>query len=76
MFAIVLTSSSYFASKHHTLNPCTAAARAVKADCGKFLSSEGCSILPALSEETYAKYLADENTYAGCYLIMVQNEFK
>jgi hypothetical protein len=75
LFAIALTTNSYFVSKHHTIDPCIAAARAVKADCDKFLSSEGCKLLPALSEKSYADYLADENTYAGCYLIVVQNEF-
>lgn len=74
LFGIVLTTSSYIGSKHGTLNPCLAAARAVIADCDKFLTVEACVKLTSLSEGAYAEYLAEQNTYAGCYLIVLQDE--
>src|SRR5690606_18178861 len=73
-FGAVLITCSYIASKHGTLDPCLAAARAVKADCDKFLTVEACVKLTSMSEDSYAEYLADQNTYAGCYLIVFQDE--
>lgn len=74
LFGVALISCSYIASKHGTLDPCLAAARAVKADCDKFLTVEACVKLTSMSEDSYAAYLAEQNTYAGCYLIVFQDE--